>query len=235
MKALSIRQPWAWLILNGGKDIENRTWPTKVRGRILIHAAKGLTRDEWADAWEFASGSGASPKAVEARINFDNIQRGGIVGSVEIVDCVDRSDSRWFMGRYGFMLRDPRPLPFVPFKGQLGFFDVPDSLLDGPFNEPGFEVQSPCGRAWFVPLEAVGRDYAEFLIEADGISAEDAADKVKNNQSFLPTWFDEQCTTWVDVERLGRLIQQSTLFKSKSALDNARGHHVQDYTARLTA
>ena len=47
MLALSIRQPWASLILKAGKDIENRDWPTKFRGRILIHAAKGCTRDEW--------------------------------------------------------------------------------------------------------------------------------------------------------------------------------------------
>ena len=54
MLALSIRQPWASLILNAGKDIENRCWPTKVRGRILIHAAKGCTRDELEDALDFA-------------------------------------------------------------------------------------------------------------------------------------------------------------------------------------
>jgi hypothetical protein len=47
MKALSIRQPWAWLILHAGKDIENRDWPTRFRGRFLIHAAKGMTRDEY--------------------------------------------------------------------------------------------------------------------------------------------------------------------------------------------
>lgn len=41
MLALSIRQPWASLILKAGKDIENRCWQTKVRGRVLIHAAKG--------------------------------------------------------------------------------------------------------------------------------------------------------------------------------------------------
>ena len=40
MKALTIKQPWAYLIIHGGKDIENRTWRTKYRGRILIHAAK---------------------------------------------------------------------------------------------------------------------------------------------------------------------------------------------------
>ncbi|WP_229215634.1 ASCH domain-containing protein [Duganella sp. CY15W] len=41
MKALSIRQPWAWLIVNGYKDIENRSWSTNVRGKVLVHASKG--------------------------------------------------------------------------------------------------------------------------------------------------------------------------------------------------
>ena len=54
MIALSIRQPCASLILKAGKDIENRCWPTKVRGRILIHAANGCTRDELEDALDFA-------------------------------------------------------------------------------------------------------------------------------------------------------------------------------------
>jgi hypothetical protein len=125
MIALSIRQPWAWLILNGGKDIENRDWPTKYRGRILVHAAKGMSSDEWGHAWDFAQGSGAGPKALERDLTFHTIERGGIVGSVEIVDCVTDSDSRWFVGKYGFVLRDPQPLPFTPWRGQLGFFDVP--------------------------------------------------------------------------------------------------------------
>ena len=126
MLALSIRQPWAWLILHAGKDIENRSWPTKFRGRVLVHASKGMTRDEWESAWTFAHGSGASPKAVAAGLTRDNIERGGIVGSVEIVDCVTASASRWFMGDYGFVLRNPEPLPFRPFRGALGFFDVPE-------------------------------------------------------------------------------------------------------------
>lgn len=129
MIALSIRQPWAWLILHGGKDIENRDWQTKFRGRVLVHASKGMTRDEWESAWIFAYGTGAAPKAVDAGITRDNIERGGIVGSVEIVDCIADSGSHWFVGRYGFVLRDPRPLPFTPWKGQLGFFDVPESAL----------------------------------------------------------------------------------------------------------
>lgn len=120
MIALSIRQPWAWLILHAGKDIENRDWATKFRGRFLIHAGKGMTRDEYASACDFAAQCGVSniPAA-------DLLQRGGIVGSVELVDCVEQSDSPWFMGEQGFVLRDPKPLQFVPWKGQLSFFDVP--------------------------------------------------------------------------------------------------------------
>lgn len=129
MLALSIRQPWAWLILHAGKNIENRDWKTKVRGRVLVHAAKGMTQDEWGNAWLFASGSGATPKALEAGLTRLNIERGGIVGSVEIVGCVTASASRWFVGRYGFVLRDPLPLPFTPCKGQLGFFEVPERAL----------------------------------------------------------------------------------------------------------
>ncbi len=121
MKAISIRQPWAWLILYGGKDIENRSWPSKVRGRVLIHAAKGMTRDEYRGAREFAWDACAEmPELPE----MHELLRSGIVGSVEIVDCVSRSDSPWFRGPYGFVLANPTVLPFVKLKGKLGFFDV---------------------------------------------------------------------------------------------------------------
>lgn len=136
MLALSIRQPWASLILKAGKDIENRDWPTKVRGRILVHAAKGMTRDEHEDAIHFAVAAirarpqeGAKPTTLRERgFAHEDLARGGIIGSVEIVDCVQASDSPWFVGRYGFVLRDPQPLPFTPWRGQLGFFDVPLTL-----------------------------------------------------------------------------------------------------------
>lgn len=132
LPCISIRQPWAWLIVNGFKDIENRDWPTKFRGRLLVHAAKGMTQAEWGSAWEFAAGCGASPAALERGVTFDTIERGGIVGSVEIVDCVQRSDSRWFVGRYGFVLEDATPRPFVPYKGALGIFRVPADVIGAP-------------------------------------------------------------------------------------------------------
>lgn len=122
--ALSIRQPWAWLILNAGKDVENRKWATKVRGRVLIHAAKGMTRLEH----QIAVASCRAAFTPDFWIPpFDDLQRGGIVGEVEIVDCVTASRSPWFCGPHGFVLRNPKPLPFQTCKGRLGFF-TPEGL-----------------------------------------------------------------------------------------------------------
>lgn len=127
---ISIRQPWAWLIVNGYKDIENRSWKTARRGRVLVHASKGMTDQEWFDAMLFATRMCQVPMAVVDK-SRDEVaqQRGGIVGSVEIVDCVDGHRSPWFVGEYGFVLRNAKPLPFIPYKGALGFFGVPESVV----------------------------------------------------------------------------------------------------------
>jgi len=124
MLALSIRQPWAHMILHHGKNIENRTWHTNIRGRVLIHASKGMTANEWADAWEFAEDA-VSGELTSPHVN--EVQRGGIIGSVEIVDCVGGSMSHWFVGPWGFVLRNPVVLPFYPCRGMLGFFEVPNA------------------------------------------------------------------------------------------------------------
>lgn len=128
MKALSIRQPWAWLIIHGGKDIENRSWGTKYRGRFLVHASKGMTKGEYEDAAEFAASIGVTvPPASE-------LLRGGVIGSVELVDSQNTSASPWYMGQKALVLREPRPVQFIRATGQLGFFDVPSELL-APFTE----------------------------------------------------------------------------------------------------
>lgn len=138
MLALSIRQPWASLIIKAGKDIENRDWPTRVRGRILVHAAKGMTQGEWREAMHFAHWG--DPRLGQSRLDgfgMAEVPRGGFVGTVEIVDCVQESASPWFMGRYGFVLRDPQPMEFVPWKGQLGFFSVTDQALQAARDGDG--------------------------------------------------------------------------------------------------
>lgn len=112
MKALSIKQPWAWLIVNGHKDIENRTWKTKFRGEFLVHASKSVDKPAMR---EMIKQGYPLPR------EFDI---GGIVGKATLVDCVEFSDSKWFQGPRGFVLRDQQTLPFKPAMGKLNFFEV---------------------------------------------------------------------------------------------------------------
>lgn len=148
--ALSIRQPWAWAIINAGKDIENRDWPTKFRGPVCIHAAKGMTDREWDDAMDFIDQTFPVPLASQfgrrrsASGSLD-AKRGGIIGTAEIVDCVEASDSPWFFGRYGFVLRNARPVDFLPVRGALGFFDWRDQLLKEGEQEAKVQPKSATG------------------------------------------------------------------------------------------
>lgn len=121
MKALSIQQPWAWLIVNGYKDVENRDWPTRYRGPLFIHAGKKV--DESAAAWLRRSGRDFLPTGVAVP---DVFETGGIVGEARLTDCVTHSDSDWFEGDYGFVLQHATPRPFQPLRGQLGLFEVPN-------------------------------------------------------------------------------------------------------------
>lgn len=124
MKALSIRQPWAWLIVNGYKDVENRTWPTSMRGTVLIHASKGMTDAEYDAALAFIRSKHAISHLAGIVPSPHELERGGLVGGAYIQECVTQYPSPWFTGPHGFALRHANRMPFVPMKGALGFFEV---------------------------------------------------------------------------------------------------------------
>lgn len=127
MRALSVRQPWAWLIVNGHKDIENRVWPTRYTGPLLIHASMAMTRAEYSDGFDMLAGD---PRLSHIELPAASVlERGGLVGIAHCNGSVDHSASPWFFGPYGFVLSEHRAFPLIPFKGQLGFFDVPDDLV----------------------------------------------------------------------------------------------------------
>ncbi|GAB4547132.1 MAG: hypothetical protein Kow0063_41740 [Anaerolineae bacterium] len=128
MKALSFRQPWAELILQGRKTIDLRTWATRHRGRIAIHASQKVDR-------EICAAYGLDPASLTL---------GALVGTVDVVDILPLDDERWealrdqhmkpgpFPGDLlGWRLDTPRRLPRpVPMRGRLGLFEVPDELLE---------------------------------------------------------------------------------------------------------
>lgn len=130
MKALSVRAPWWWFILHGGKDIENRDWPTSFRGTVYVHSSKWWSlqqvREDSMEAVNISDESGGGDSS-EIKWTQMKAMGGCIVGTVDIVDCVSKSDSPWFFGRYGFVLANPvafeKP---IPCKGALGFFTVPE-------------------------------------------------------------------------------------------------------------
>jgi hypothetical protein len=143
MKALSIRQPWAWLIVNGFKNIENRTWRTAFRGPVLIHAGATMTKADYEAACLFINGIELSDLELRRLITtFPTFQAmkarcGGIVGRAEIINCVTKSNSPWFVGEYGFVLAKIEPLPFRPCKGALSFFEVSnDTNQSGAMSVP---------------------------------------------------------------------------------------------------
>lgn len=123
--ALSVRQPWAWAIVYAEKDCENRGpmmlrhLPKPIERRIAIHAAKGMTRDEYESGSDFMSGLGIScPPPHELR-------RGGIIGAVDVIRVTKPSQppqSRWYFGPRALMLANAVPCDFIPCVGALGYF-----------------------------------------------------------------------------------------------------------------
>lgn len=134
IKALSVRQPWAWAIMHAGKDIENRSWQAvnhglSFRGQIVLHSAKGMTQYEYKSAAEFMQSIGITcPTA------FD-LCRGAAIGTVEVVDVVCEHSSPWFFGPRGLVLRSPKPMTPAPVSGALGYFNWQERRAVG-FPDP---------------------------------------------------------------------------------------------------
>lgn len=129
MRALSIRAPWWWFILYGGKDIENRDWPTAFRGTVYVHASKWFSIKQVIDDSEQASDLIRAHNFMKSECSAEITYRqmrdlgGHLVGTVDIVGCVSNSTSPWFVGNYGFVLANPKPLESpILCKGALGLF-----------------------------------------------------------------------------------------------------------------
>ncbi|MFZ7112871.1 MAG: ASCH domain-containing protein, partial [Desulfatiglandales bacterium] len=121
MKALSIKQPWAWLIVNGVKDVENRNWRSDYRGPLLIHASR---------TWDRKGYDFVCDRLGEYLASKEQFAFGALIGRVEMIDCVSSPDHlpaqsrRWFFGEYGFVFKQAEAFTDpIPYKGRLGLFD----------------------------------------------------------------------------------------------------------------
>jgi ASC-1-like (ASCH) protein len=117
MKTLSLKQPFAELILSGKKTIELRKWNTKFRGKFLIHASQN------------------SDKEAMKKFGFEELLTGAILGEAVLIDVKHYAseeehekdqdkhlaDDAW--GDYGFVLKNVRRVKPVPAKGKLGFWE----------------------------------------------------------------------------------------------------------------
>ena len=126
------------------KDIENRSWPTKKHGPILIHAAKAYSRREHSSMSEHL----ATKMGIELPA-YETMQRGGIVGRATLTDCVREHPSPWKIpDQWGFVLEDSAATPFVPWRGQLGWFLVPsETILPNLPEDPQKPLSFACSLA----------------------------------------------------------------------------------------
>ncbi len=133
MRAISVIQPWAHCIIHEGKNIENRPRITHYRGTVLIHASKKKDPDRF--LW--------LSEDYNIDLEIDDLSFGAIIGIADIVEVitkrqVDRKTKKWFMGKYGYILENMKPLKKpIPTKGALGFWKVKGRLLRRCLNQLG--------------------------------------------------------------------------------------------------
>jgi hypothetical protein len=141
VKALTICQPYAELILRGLKRVENRKWPTGHRGALLIHAGKN--RD-----WLELDPTGTYDE--HYGIFLTEMQFGFVVGVCQVRGCIHKNlrspirdrlvleawpwlaDHEHAEGPYCWILEDARRFEHpIPLRGQPGLFDVPARVVEG--------------------------------------------------------------------------------------------------------
>lgn len=138
MLVLTLKQPYAWMVIHGSKDIENRSWVNALVNHLItrgesfaIHAGVSVRRDYYEQAVAYARTQDPELR-VPAR---EDLVLGAILGTVVPTEVFRPEDwlpaRRWHMrGQYGWALRDRTALPVpIPAKGKQGFWSVDDELI----------------------------------------------------------------------------------------------------------
>ena len=127
LRCLTVKQPWAWAIVVGLKDVENREWAPRYRGRLGIHAGRRVDPEGFA----FMRRLGITPPP--------HLPTGALIGIVDLVDVVEGSPSPWaFDGQKHWLLRSARVLDRpISMRGQMSLFGAPAMVADAVCNSTG--------------------------------------------------------------------------------------------------
>lgn len=127
MKALTVKQPWAWAIVSGRKDVENRSRRTNHRGELLIHAGLNFDGHGMSRIGQICGRVWPDPGADGERFTF-----GAIIGSVTVTNSITDSWSAWAVpGYHHWLLRDAVVFPEpIACRGMLGLWTVPDEVAE---------------------------------------------------------------------------------------------------------
>ena len=145
MKAITIKQPWAQLIVDGIKDIENRTWRTNFRGKVLIHTSAKIINGhrDVSNYLTYEQWDSLDDNQLENHLTHGLWITSAIIGEVDIIDCVICHKSIWAEHRqtyeihttedekselkpiWNWVLANPVKYdePFLNVKGKLSFWD----------------------------------------------------------------------------------------------------------------
>lgn len=127
LMCLTIRQPWAWSIINGGKDVENRSWLADYRGPLAIHVSAFRNWRAIGGCLEWIQ-QHVPLARIPSREELE-LSLGCIVGIVDVVDCVRHSSSKWATpDDWHWVLKNPNRVRPVPYKGRLRLFPCPTEL-----------------------------------------------------------------------------------------------------------
>jgi len=131
MRALSIAQPWAECIVSFGKNIENRSWNTKMRGFFAIHASASKSKERFEVCFD----------EYRLRLRPTELDYGVIVGFAELVEVIKSKDvtrktKKWFSGEFGFVLENVIRLEKpIEIKGSLGFWKLKGKMLNASIGQ----------------------------------------------------------------------------------------------------
>ena len=122
MKCLSVSQPFADLIISGKKTIELRKWNTNFRGEILIHAPLKIRKE---DCKRLKIKEKLVTGAIVGKVELYDVKKYNSIKEVKEDKAFHHAGKNFQDRKFGFMLKNSKSFRIpIPFKGQLGLFDV---------------------------------------------------------------------------------------------------------------